>query len=188
MCDLTQGTEVPISYFPCVKADSANTYTETCVATSQESYSDIAGVSMKITALFTAPFTYLASSGPKAGKDTISTKRTKSRAKPSNSAKANNHVQLKPYRGISIVFDDCACDAVKANGLKRFLVADGDAPMLPLSGCDAARCNCKYMHHDDRRDDDHDRRMSAALKTELYEDTGNSDRRLKKRGRRKSDL
>lgn len=142
---------------------------------------------MKIMALFTAPLSYLSFFNTTPGKAAKSTKRTKPQAKNSNAGKTNNQTPPKPFRGTSIVFDENACDAVKANGNKRFLVATGDTPMLPLSGCDVSRCNCKYMHHDDRRDFDDDRRHSAALQTELYEDTGNSNRRLKKRGRRKSD-
>jgi hypothetical protein len=86
-----------------------------------------------------------------------------------------------------MVFDECACDAVKAIGKQRFLRASGDTPTLPLPTCDASKCNCKYMHHDDRRDDNDDRRLAAALRTELYEDSGNANRRANKRGRRKAD-
>ena len=143
---------------------------------------------MKIMALFTAPLSYLPFTRPAPGKSETSTKRNTSPTKKSNSTKTVKPQQLKPYRGTSIAFEESACDAVKAIGRKRFLLSDGDTPMLPLSGCDASRCKCKYMHHDDRRDDDHDRRLSAALKTELYEDTGSENRRLKTRGRRKSDL
>jgi len=31
----------------------------------------------------------------------------------------------------------------------RFLSAD--APLMPVSGCDAPSCTCSYAHHDDRR-------------------------------------
>jgi hypothetical protein len=43
------------------------------------------------------------------------------------------------------------------------------------------------MHHDDRRDDEHDRRLTATLRTDLYEDSGNENRRSTGRGRRKTD-
>jgi hypothetical protein len=158
------------------------------VTTLQESHSDTGEAFMKIMALFTAPLSYLYFSNRTPGKGAISTKKNKSQAKKPTSTKTNNQLQLKPFRGTSVVFEECACDAVKAIGKQRFLVAKGDIPMLPLSSCDASRCNCKYMHHDDRREDDDDRRLSAALKTELYEDTGNSNRRTKKRGRRESDF
>lgn len=35
-------------------------------------------------------------------------------------------------------------------GAKRFL--SGDAPRLPLPSCGAPTCNCRYVHHGDRRD------------------------------------
>lgn len=143
---------------------------------------------MKIMALLSTPLSYLPFSASTPGKSEKAAKANASRVKKAVSKKPKKPVQLRPYRGTSIVFEKCACDAVKEIGNKRFLVADGGTPMLPLPACDASRCNCKYMHHDDRRDYDDDRRLSAALKTELYEDTGNENRRTKKRGRRKSDF
>jgi hypothetical protein len=92
-----------------------------------------------------------------------------------------------PYRATSIVFDDAACDAVKALGRKRFLDRDRDVPKLPLKDCSNSQCSCKYAHHDDRRDSSEDRRHPSALKSELYERGSDPNRRQKKRGRRKSD-
>ena len=145
------------------------------------------GVSMKIMSLLTAPLAYLPFSSATPSKADTVAKPNPTRAKKSRSSRADKPADLKPFRGTSIVFDDCACDAVKAIGKSRFLLSEGNTPMLPLPACDASRCNCKYMHHDDRRDYDDDRRLSAALRTDLYEDTGNTDRRSKKRGRRASD-
>jgi len=42
-----------------------------------------------------------------------------------------------------------ACESVKKLRHKRFLPAE--APSLPLPGCDAVRCHCRYAHFDDRR-------------------------------------
>lgn len=54
-----------------------------------------------------------------------------------------------PYHAVSISAKGGMCDAAKECKGKRFLSAD--APQLPLAGCDAANCACKYAHHDDRR-------------------------------------
>ena len=143
---------------------------------------------MNIMALFAAPLSYLPFSSAKPGKNQKATQSTASRLKKSKPEKKTDPVQLKPYRGTSIVFTENACDAVKAIGKNRFLLADGDTPILPLAACDASRCTCKYMHYDDRRDYDDDRRLTATIRTDLYEDSGNANRRLEKRGRRKSDI
>tara|TARA_R110002049_G_scaffold108853_1_gene257378 strand:+ start:1009 stop:1452 length:444 start_codon:yes stop_codon:yes gene_type:complete len=147
---------------------------------------------MKFSALLKAPLNYLpfstSTSASTPEKSDSVAKKTPPPVKKPRSMKATKPVQLKPYRGTAIVFDEGACDAAKALQNKRFLVSERDTPMLPLPACDAASCNCKYKHYDDRREDDHDRRHAAALRTELYEDTGNENRRAKKRGRRKTDI
>jgi hypothetical protein len=92
-----------------------------------------------------------------------------------------------PYRATSLVFDDDACDAVKAIGNLRFLDVDGITPNLPLSDCDLTSCNCKYAHHPDRRASDKDRRQPQSSASELYDRAGNIERRQNKHGRRKAD-
>lgn len=99
----------------------------------------------------------------------------------------NSPAPRKPYRATSIVHDDHACGAVKAIGNKRFLDTDRVIPALPLSDCDVAQCNCKYAHHEDRRNSLEDRRNPIALQSELYDRTGSTSRRTRKRGRRKTD-
>ena len=110
-----------------------------------------------------------------------------SEAKKSRSGQNANPSPKNPYRAISIVSRESSCAAVKAVGAKRFLVEDGDVPQLPLSDCDVVKCPCKYAHHEDRRDDEDDRRaLGSTLKTQLYKQTDDKDRR-EKRGRRASD-
>ena len=53
------------------------------------------------------------------------------------------------FHAVSIKFDADACLNAKALQGRRFLASD--APNLPLDNCDAARCNCRFVHHDDRR-------------------------------------
>tara|TARA_R110002072_G_scaffold85210_15_gene192833 strand:+ start:6000 stop:6575 length:576 start_codon:yes stop_codon:yes gene_type:complete len=164
-----------------------NTHIENRMVETAQNRSGTGVVSMKFKALLTAPLSYLAFSTPATGKSDKAATQKSAAPKKSRTAKAPRPAQLKPYRGTSIVVGDDACDAVKAIGTRRFLLADGDTPMLPLAACDASRCTCTYMHHDDRRDDDDDRRLTAALSTDLYEDSGNENRRSAKRGRRKTD-
>ncbi|MDJ0911188.1 MAG: hypothetical protein QNI99_18540 [Woeseiaceae bacterium] len=62
--------------------------------------------------------------------------------------------QHKPHTGgefhaVSIKFDADACLHAKALQGRRFLARE--APNLPLDNCDASKCNCRFVHHDDRR-------------------------------------
>lgn len=53
------------------------------------------------------------------------------------------------YHAVSIRFDRNACKAAQDLAGRRFLAAE--APDLPLAACDAAACNCRFVHHADRR-------------------------------------
>lgn len=55
------------------------------------------------------------------------------------------------YRGVQVVAngDEC-CLAVKTIANERYLL--DETPMLPLSLCDVAVCNCTYERFDDRRE------------------------------------
>lgn len=55
------------------------------------------------------------------------------------------------FHAVSIRYADDACDAVKRLDGQRFL-ADA-APGIPVQGCNAPRCGCRFVHHDDRRRD-----------------------------------
>jgi hypothetical protein len=142
---------------------------------------------MNFMALITARFSDLPFFSPAAKKLAQAPKQNTARAKRSSTADRETQTPLGAYRCTSIVFEESACAAVKAIGRKRFLAVDRDTPTLPLGECDVSRCNCKYMRHDDRREDNDDRRWTAALQTALYEEGGKQDRRMKKRGRRKTD-
>ena len=126
-----------------------------------------------------AVFLVLRQSLQKPNKGTIAgAERLHSAPKPISSPKS-------PYRAISIVCGQNACAAVKAIGGKRFLVEDNDVPILPLTQCEAEKCACKYIHHEDQREDG-DRRTISGMSTEVHLQKGNTEQR-KKRGRRKSD-
>jgi hypothetical protein len=53
------------------------------------------------------------------------------------------------FHAVSVKPGSYACSAVTEIANKRFLA--GEAPELPLPGCTAARCECHFVHHRDRR-------------------------------------
>lgn len=91
----------------------------------------------------------------------------------------------RPFRSISIKCGPGACEEALALGQRRFLA--GRVGKLPLAGCTSTNCNCKFVHHPDRRDSDGDKRAPTALRSELYTASGNSERRTRS-GRRKGDF
>ena len=104
--------------------------------------------------------------------------------KKSKPRKATPVQESNPYRSVSVCFDGDACDGVKALADKRFLTSN--TPLLPLLDCTSETCSCRYSHYSDRRDFDEDRRLPSSLKSNLFSDSGNSERRVK-RGRRTGD-
>lgn len=53
------------------------------------------------------------------------------------------------FRAVSIRPGEQCCEAARQFGNMRFLCAK--APRLPVPGCDAASCECRYVHFTDRR-------------------------------------
>ena len=53
------------------------------------------------------------------------------------------------FRAVSVRPGEDSCEAARQFGKMRFLCAK--APGLPLPECTAAACNCRYVHHADRR-------------------------------------
>ncbi len=53
------------------------------------------------------------------------------------------------WHAVGIAAPASACATARACKGKRFL--SREAPRLPLAGCDAASCECKYRHYADRR-------------------------------------
>ena len=53
------------------------------------------------------------------------------------------------YHAVSIKVSGSACRAAKELTGQRFLSTE--APLLPLPGCTMAECNCRFVHHKDRR-------------------------------------
>lgn len=53
------------------------------------------------------------------------------------------------FHAVSLEISGTACEAAKAIEDKRFL--SSAAPHIPLPECDVADCNCRFIHHKDRR-------------------------------------
>lgn len=53
------------------------------------------------------------------------------------------------FHGVSIKTAGQACAAAGELSGKRFL--SNAAPRLPLPGCDVQECQCRFVHHKDRR-------------------------------------
>ena len=73
------------------------------------------------------------------------------RGKGKQQTKSNKLIHGK-FHCITIHHDKHACDSVKRLSHQRVL--SGEAPVLPLISCDAAQCNCRFEHHEDRRFED----------------------------------
>ena len=83
--------------------------------------------------------------------------------------------QINDYKGNVVVPGKAACEAVKRINETRFLEAE--TPPLPLVGCDAASCTCRYEHFEYRRDPSHDRRNKHSLMSSLHEHSGEIEKR-----------
>jgi len=87
-----------------------------------------------------------------------------------------------PYHAVTISPGDSACEAAKALVNKRIL--SREASMLPLKGCDAQSCQCRFVHYDDRRGDPRRAEDVGANKQSWWTGT-EADR--SQRGRRDTD-
>jgi hypothetical protein len=87
----------------------------------------------------------------------------------------------QPWHAVVIAAPASACAAAQACKGKRYL--SSEAPRLPLEGCDAKSCNCRYRHHADRRDGPR-RQEDQASAPVASRDQAN---RRSRRGRRATD-
>jgi len=85
------------------------------------------------------------------------------------------------WHAVSIIGPAAACAAAQACKGKRYL--SSDAPRLPLKGCDAERCECRYRHFADRRGDPRRENETGAAR----EARKGNERRSGSRGRRATD-
>ncbi len=71
------------------------------------------------------------------------------------------------FHAVSIRTGLIACDAARALHGERFL--SDAAPMIPLKGCDVDACQCRFVHHADRRSGEERR---SPYPSSLSRDTG----------------
>lgn len=85
-----------------------------------------------------------------------------------------------PFHAVSIVPAESCCGEVRSLGDQSFL--SDEAPSLPLPGCTARDCTCRYVHSSDRRGGSRDRRQPTFAQDlaevwSLRERRGSSGRR-----------
>ncbi len=98
----------------------------------------------------------------------------------------NISVPAGPFAAVSINPGIHPCQSAQALEDKRILLEN--PVVLPLPECDAGKCTCRLVHHEDRRSNAGDRRMGIGLQSELYGASGEQNRRGRRRGRRKTDV
>lgn len=95
------------------------------------------------------------------------------------------HRVTNPYHAVSIKAGSCCHQTAQKYGRQRFL--SGEAPPLPQPTCNVGACECRYVHHEDRRDGadrrQQDQRDVWALGSQLAKDGG----RRASHGRRLTD-
>ncbi len=69
------------------------------------------------------------------------------------------HRVVNPYHAVLITHESTSCKLVRQYEGQRLLAMA--APRLPVPGCDAATCRCRYVHCEDRRTGE-DRRENVA--------------------------
>ncbi len=114
----------------------------------------------------------------------------KTRKRPSAQTLAANTKRRQQSRSaafhaVSVRPGGCGCEAVNALYGERYLTRD-DVPNLPLAECTLVKCTCRYVHHEDRRSRQGNRRAAYSFQTEMYGFSGQQDRR-RSGGRRSTD-
>jgi len=89
--------------------------------------------------------------------------------------------ETSPYRAAEVIYPECACDAVRALGGRRYLLRE--VPRIPVPDCTMRKCECSYVRFKDRRNESSDRRALFSIRTNMYTTHGNNERR-RRAGRR----
>jgi len=76
-------------------------------------------------------------------------KRKNTAADEQQSSAAKPQSTNTQFHAVSIKTAGHACKAAQEMSGRRFLATA--APKLPLPECDVLECNCRFAHHDDRR-------------------------------------
>jgi hypothetical protein len=67
--------------------------------------------------------------------------------------------RARPFRAVSIVPGDSGTCCPTCDALIGRRVLLRHAPLLPVAGCEAPECTCRYRHHADRRERGPGRRL-----------------------------
>lgn len=104
------------------------------------------------------------------------TKRLSRRTQPEPESRAPS------WHGVSIVAGATCCARARSSRGRKWL--PGEAPRLPLPGCDARKCECVFRHHQDRRE----RRRRNSDWVGTFQPYAGPERRLGPRSRRLADV
>jgi hypothetical protein len=85
-------------------------------------------------------------------------KRVKAELRFSGRTVQTCHV-TNPYHAVSIKAGPGCSRTGSSYGGQRYLSTE--APTIPLPTCDARNCRCRYLHHEDRRDESDRRQRSG---------------------------
>ena len=92
------------------------------------------------------------------------------------------HHVTNPFHAVSIKAGSSCSQTARKYGGQRFL--SGEAPTLPQPTCNTRACECRYVHHEDRREGvDRRQRDVWALSAQFAKDAG----RRRSHGRRVTD-
>jgi len=98
-------------------------------------------------------------------------------------ARKADKTRISPFHAVEIRARNNACQAAQDTNGERYLSAE--APPLPLGQCDRPdRCQCRYQHYEDRRNDS---RRGTESGLAAQHDAERVERR-KLRGRRAEDI
>jgi len=93
---------------------------------------------------------------------------------PRHKARISSKPKPESFEGVTISLCAESCAAAVSQQGHRYLSVD--APELPLPGCDARKCNCRYQRHADRRDVE-DRRLGLGRFRDINSQSGDNERR-----------
>jgi hypothetical protein len=105
--------------------------------------------------------------------------------KPATKARPASTPPPSRYSSVSIMLPQNCCSSAQSLAGARFLTKE--APQLPLANCNTTPCKCGFIRHEDRREEDEDRRAIHGLRAELHALHTGEERR-QRRGRRSYDL
>jgi hypothetical protein len=94
---------------------------------------------------------------------------------------APRSARRSPWNAVTISRGPQACQVARSCGTRRWL--SSQAPRLPMPGCDAKNCECRYRHFQDRRAKPR-RQMDRDFIGRYF---NGPEQRLGPRGRRESD-